>query len=52
MDHGDGDHHDGQLNGDGDRHETMGHTVSLYCVHAVFIRSTFTCHNCVVLCMP
>ena len=31
MDHGDGDHHDGQYNGDGDHHVLMGHTVSLLC---------------------
>ena len=31
MDHGDGDHHDGQYNGDGDHHVLMGHTVSILC---------------------
>lgn len=44
MNHEDGDQHDGRINGDGDHHLIMGHTVSLLCECRSYC-STFTYDN-------
>jgi hypothetical protein len=43
MNHGDGDHHDGQYNGDGDHHELMCHTMSLLCECRSYRSASFSC---------
>jgi hypothetical protein len=48
IDHGDGDQHDVQVNGDGDHHVTIGHTVLQLCECRSY-RSTFTCDNVIFL---
>jgi hypothetical protein len=48
TDHGDGDQHDVQVNGDGDHHATIGHTVLQLCECRSY-RSTFTCDNVIFL---
>jgi hypothetical protein len=50
TDHGDGDQHDVQVNGDGDHHATIGHTVLQLCECRSY-RSTFTCDNVIFLCV-
>jgi hypothetical protein len=48
TDHGDGDQHDVQVNGDGDHHVTIGHTVLQLCECRSY-RSTFTRDNVIFL---